>query len=119
MIDINKQRLKSQIENSAKQKYKDKCRDSLCKAFEKKITTTMIGALSAIEEEFGEMWNHGSTPQTKEQMELRDQYNSLRKRILDLGNSQVKKMKDELFNYDVENRQFHFGLLLEEQKRDK
>ena len=44
------------LKQAREERYKDISRDKLFKAAKKKIQTTMIGALSTIEEQFGFLW---------------------------------------------------------------
>lgn len=64
----------------------------------KKIQTTMIGALSSIEENFGFLWD-GDEEQHKLYKEL---YDKIRSEILDKGNNQARNIDAELSHYDVE-----------------
>lgn len=110
MIDIAK--LKKNIENDSINKYKEECKDSLKKSVSKKILTATIGSLDAIEKTLGELWNHGGKPENKDQEELFELYTKLRKQILDLGNIQIKKLDEELNNYDVELKRYSYSVPL-------
>lgn len=84
-------------------KYNIESRDRLAKILKKKIQTTMIGALSTIEENFGFLWNSTSTePLTAEQEEMKNLYNKVRSEILDKGNNQARNIDAELAQYEVE-----------------
>jgi hypothetical protein len=56
----------------------------------------MIGAISEIEQVFGKFWAFGKDPEnrTEKQEIIYDMFMELRERILDLGNEQIKKMKE-------------------------
>jgi len=82
-------------------KYKADSKDRLSKILKKKIQTTMIGALSSIEENFGFLWN-GDGNVTVDQQILKNLYNKLRSEILDKGNNQARNIDAELSQYDVE-----------------
>jgi hypothetical protein len=64
---------------------------------EKYIRTTMIGAISCIEKVFGKFWGFGKDPETRtdNQDKIYDLFMELRERILDLGNDQINKMRNE------------------------
>ena len=47
--------------DTRKAKYKLDSKERLSKILKKKIQTTMIGALSSIEENFGFLWNNSET----------------------------------------------------------
>jgi hypothetical protein len=78
--------------------YKLESKDRLSKIMRKKIQTTMIGALSSIEENLGFLWD-GDEEQHKLYKEL---YDKIRSEILDKGNNQARNIDAELSHYDVE-----------------
>ena len=82
-----------------KHKLKDK--------IESRIRTTMIGAIAAIEEEFGFLFGHGKSSLTKEERELDNYFRAVRKKILDLGNDQIKRLEDDLEGYDIDGPKYH------------
>lgn len=89
---------KSEYQKAREQKYKTDSKDRLSKIMRKKIQTTMIGALSSIEENFGFLWDDDS-----EQAKLcKDIYDKIRSEILDKGNNQARNIDAELSHYDVE-----------------
>ena len=81
-------------------KYKQESRDRLSKILKKKVETTMIGALSSVEQNFGYLWNNGQQ-MTAEQERLYDLYQKIRSEILDRGNSQSRNIDVELSQYEV------------------
>jgi hypothetical protein len=83
-------------------KYKADSKDRLSKILKKKIQTTMIGALSTIEQHFGFLWNNDQGNLTPEQLKMKDLYNQVRSEILDRGNNQARNIDAELSQYDVE-----------------
>mgnify|MGYP006285662493 CR=1 FL=1 len=83
-------------------KYKADSKDRLSKILKKKIQTTMIGALSTIEENFGFLWSNKDAKLTPAQEEMRDLYQKVRSEILDKGNNQARNIDAELAQYDVE-----------------
>jgi transcription termination factor Rho len=83
-------------------KYKLDSKDRLSKILKKKIQTTMIGALSTIEDNFGFLWQTKDSKLTKEQELMKDLYNKVRSEILDKGNNQARNIDAELSQYEVE-----------------
>lgn len=84
-------------------KYKQDSRDRLSKILKKKIQTTMIGALSTIEENFGFLWDDNSiTLSVDQKNSMKELYNKVRSEILDRGNHQARNIDAELSQYDVE-----------------
>ena len=82
------------------QKYKTDSKDRLSKILKKKIQTTMIGALSSIEENLGFLWEEDNPTINKKQ--LKDIYNKIRSEILDKGNNQARNIDAELSQYEIE-----------------
>ena len=83
-------------------KHKSESRDKLSKVIKKKIETTMIGALSSIEEHFSFLWESNGQPLTKDQEFMKNLYNKVRSEILDKGNNQARNIDAELSQYDIE-----------------
>jgi hypothetical protein len=81
-------------------KYKADSKDRLSKILKKKIQTTMIGALSSIEENLSFLWEEDHPKFTKQ--EITQIYNKIRSEILDKGNNQARNVDAELANYEVE-----------------
>ena len=98
MEDMRKQM--SEYKKIRENKYKADSKDRLSKILKKKIQTTMIGALSAMEENFGFLWD--SRNPTPEQQRMKDLYNKMRSEILDKGNNQARNVDAELAQYEVE-----------------
>ncbi len=84
------------------EKYKIESRDRLSRILKKKIQTTMIGAISSIEENLGFLWNSPSGELTKDQKIMKDIYQKIRSEILDKGNNQARNIDAELAQYDIE-----------------
>lgn len=83
-------------------KYKAESKDRLSKILKKKIQTTMIGALSTLEENLGYLWGDGSPNPTEDQKRMKAVYEKIRSEILDKGNNQARNIDAELSQYDVE-----------------
>ena len=64
----------------------------------KKIDTTMIGALDAIEKEINEFTRKLSKDDS---ITLREAYSRLRSKILDNGNNQKRSVNEEMKHYTV------------------
>ena len=95
-------RAKSDYKQARSDKYRIESKDRLSKIVRKKIETTMIGALSTIEEHFGFLWhNEDGSPLTEEQATMKDVYQQVRSEILDKGNNQARNTDAELAQYDV------------------
>jgi transcription termination factor Rho len=92
----------SEYKKTRELKYKSDSKDRLAKILKKKIQTTMIGALSTIEENFGFLWSNPSGELTPAQAELKAVYDKVRSEILDKGNNQARNIDAELSQYEVE-----------------
>jgi hypothetical protein len=85
------------------EKYKLDSKDRLSKILRKKIQTTMIGALSSLEENFGFLWDSENTNLSEEQKKgFKALYDKVRSEILDKGNNQARNIDAELAQYEVE-----------------
>lgn len=82
-------------------KYKSDSKDRLSKILRKKVETTMIGALSSVEEHFSFLWVNENGAQTPEQKIMHDLFQKVRSEILDKGNTQARNVDAELSQYDV------------------
>lgn len=91
---------------------KEVSRDKLFKVAKKKIQTTMIGALSTIEESFGFLWAMGlpEEEKTEEQKKVQELYEEARAKILDRGNTQIRNLESEFVNYDINRKKYLINL---------
>lgn len=87
-----------------KEKFKRASKEKFNKTISKKINTTMIGAIAKMENYFGEIWGHGlkKEDKTQEQLEEFENWQKCRDEILNLGNSQIRAVNQELNLYDIE-----------------
>ena len=92
-------------------KYKSDSKDRL-----RKIQTTMIGALSSIEEHFGFLWESEDSSLNEQQKAMKELYNKVRSEILDKGNNQARNIDAELAQYDVEWLKFNIKIPVIPQK---
>jgi len=84
---------------------------------QKHVETTMIGALSAVEEILGELWNHKSKNKTEEEQGWYNRYEELRSRILDTGNKQKRKMEEEFEHFDIKLRLYRYQMQVKARPR--
>ena len=97
--------------NSKDDLYKEKSKDRLTKNCKKKIQTTMIGALSSIEDHLGFLWGHKSDEALSEEQEkMRQLYEELRSEILDKGNTQMRNIDAELTQYDINWNRYQYQI---------
>lgn len=100
--------------NQKDQVYKDKSKDRLAGNMKKKVQTTMIGALSSIEDHMGFLWGYNSDePLSDDQEKLRQIYEELRSDVLDKGNTQIRNVDAELNQYDVVWNRYRYQIPLQ------
>ena len=113
MEDCNKF-LKDSLDykRSREDRYKEVSKDSLFKASKKKIQTTMIGALSTIEEHFGFLWGFELPEEqlTPEQKHVKSIFEDVRAKILDRGNTQIRSLESEFVNYEISKKKYFINL---------
>ena len=96
-------KMRREVRDIGKIKYKEESKIRLNKIATTKIRTTMIGALSTIETYLGFLWSPDEKGNmTAEQIRLGSLYEKVRQEILDNGNNQIRNLKVELEQYEVE-----------------
>lgn len=99
-------------------RYKHDSKDRLSKILKKKIQTTMIGALSSIEEHFGFLWGSSDSELTEDQKKMKELYILIRSEILDKGNNQARNIDAELSQYEVEWTRYQLNIPVTPKKED-
>ena len=95
-------RQSDKFKTTKEERYKEVSKDRLLKISQKKIQTTMIGALSTIEKNFGFLWGYESSDElTPEQEHMKELFEEVRADILDRGNNQIRNLEAEFTNYDI------------------
>jgi transcription termination factor Rho len=94
-------RKQSEYKSVREDKYKQDSRDRLSKILKKKVETTMIGALSSIEDNFSFLWSSKEGELSSEQKTMYEAFQKARSEILDKGNTQCRNVDAELAQYDV------------------
>jgi len=102
------------LKNMREDRKREVSRDGLFKSSKKKIQTTMIGALSTIEDSFGFLWGFNPDDEdsdlTPEQKHLKDIYEDARARILDRGNTQIRNLEIDFANYEITRKKHYISL---------
>lgn len=94
-------RQQSEYKQQREDKYRQDSRERLSKILRKKVETTMIGALSSVEEHFSFLWKNGEGEMSPEQKIMYDTFQKVRSEILDKGNTQARNIEAELAQYEV------------------
>jgi len=66
---------------------------------EKRLQTTMIGAIARMEENFGFLWGHDKENITAKEEEFLDIWEFTRNQILNYGNNQLRNIGDDFDNF--------------------
>jgi len=74
-----------------------KSKERLKRIIKKKVQTTMIGAISSVENLFSFLWDEGAEDAEK----MQELFNTLRSEILDKGNHQIRNVDTEIDLYDI------------------
>ena len=100
------------LKDIREQRNKEISKDSLFKSCKKKIQTTMIGALSTLEESFGFLWGFEGPEDelTKEQEHLKDIYEEARAKILDRGNTQIRNLESEFAGFEITKKRYKYTI---------
>lgn len=77
--------------------------DHLKQIAEKRIKTTMIGAIAAIEDEMSPLWNNKKIPDEMTDAEYApwEAFQRAREKILDKGNAQIRSICSEIGLFEV------------------
>ena len=84
-------------------RYKDNSKRRLLNTVKKKFDTTIIGALAAFEEQFGELWGHGIPEERldEDQIYWKEAWMEARAKILDNGNANLRAAQNEISQYTL------------------
>tara|TARA_Y100001937_G_C7060532_1_gene303502 strand:- start:244 stop:621 length:378 start_codon:yes stop_codon:yes gene_type:complete len=92
---------RSEYKRTREEKYKYDSKDRLSKILKKKVQTTMIGAISSIEDHFSFLWNAEDSEMTEEKKFMYEAFQKVRSEILDKGNTQARNVDAELNQYEI------------------
>lgn len=100
---MNHEEMKKLVEQrkvEQEKRYQDGSRLRLSNNVSKKMTTSMIAALSTFEENFGYLWGHNKKNLTPQERQFYEIWQDCRSRILDDGNANIRAVKQEISEYD-------------------
>lgn len=108
-------RNQSEYKSIREDKYKSDSKERLSKILKKKVETTMIGALSSIEEHFAFLWTSSDGQAISEEQKIMfEAFQRVRSEILDKGNTQARNIDAELNQYDVKWLRYSMTLPLQQ-----
>ena len=84
-------------QSKQKKDHEEESKKMILNDVSKKIKTTMVGSLDAIEKTFSSYFIDDNI-----KYDFSEKFREARKRILDLGNEQILKVKEDLDNYNIE-----------------
>jgi hypothetical protein len=95
----------------AAQRYALQSKERMKKNMETKIRTTMIGALSVIEDKLGFLWGQGKprSQLTDQELEMESIKEELRTEILNNGNNQIRAAVAEINQYDITWNRYRYN----------
>ena len=83
----------------------EKAHHDLLSFAKSKVKTTMIGAISAFEQKIQEVEDQVTDTEYNLLIEI---FNSVRAKVLDQGNSQIRHLDGELQKYEVSRKRYHY-----------
>lgn len=99
----NYQRSREEQENKA-------AKEALSKILKKRIETTMIGALSTIEDNLSFLWDNDKNATEDHKISMLELYKKVRSEILDKGNYQARNIELDLSNYEIKLQKYHYDI---------
>lgn len=90
------------IKRLREERKKDVSKENLLAMAKKRIRTTMIGALSSIEDNFAFL--------IADDKEIQEIFQKLRSEILDRGNNQIRNIESDFSNYEIIWKKYTYKL---------
>ena len=109
-------RKRSEYKQARAEKYKSDSKDRLSKILRKKVETTMIGAISSIEDHFSFLWEAKDSEMTEEKKFMYETFQKVRSEILDKGNTQARNVDAELNQYEVKWMRYSIEMPIKQNK---
>lgn len=109
-------RKRSEYKQARSEKYKYDSKDRLSKILRKKVETTMIGAISSIEDHFSFLWEAKDSEMTEEKKFMYETFQKVRSEILDKGNTQARNVDAELNQYEVKWMRYSIEMPIKQNK---
>ena len=109
-------RKRSEYKQARAEKYKYDSKDRLSKILRKKVETTMIGAISSIEDHFSFLWEAKDSEMTEEKKFMYETFQKVRSEILDKGNTQARNVDAELNQYEVKWMRYSIEMPIKQNK---
>jgi hypothetical protein len=112
MYDAMRRKNEERIVQSSKRKLRE--------IVEKRIRTTMIGALAEIERsEFGKMFGFGKTKLSDEERRWKMLWDELRTNILNQGNNQLRESMREIENFDARFKPYRTDFIIRRENENE
>jgi hypothetical protein len=111
----------AEARKDAQERHLEISRARLLRIVTKKLRTTMVGAMSAVEKRLGVLWGQGKPAEELSESELawREVWYLLREEILDLGNGQLRAIEKEMPQYQVDWKRYRSEFrLVEDEERN-
>jgi len=110
----------AKVKSAKEELFLEQSRKRLDSIISKKVRTTFIGALAAFEEEFGFLWGHGlpDNQLTDEHKDMLVLWNQARTNVLNNGNTQLRAVRDEIFNQTIRWNRHHIDFVVNTKEND-
>lgn len=107
--------LRDRVRKLNAEKEQNYSKKKLMETINKRMKTTMIGALDSFEKAFGHLWGHGlhESELTEEQKEFRKIWEETRAEVLDKGNNQLRASMGELANYTMQWNRYRMEFVVD------
>ena len=100
-------------------KYRERSKKRLVSIISTKIKTSFIGAIAAFEDGFGFLWGHDKDDLTEDEQAMQEIWESVRARILDNGNGQLRGAINEIQNNSVHWDRFHVDVPIQSEGNEE
>ena len=91
-------------------RYREKSKKRLVNIISTKIKTSFIGSIAAFEDGFGFLWGHDKDDLNEDEQAMQEIWESVRARILDNGNGQLRGAINEIQNNSIHWDRFHVDI---------
>jgi len=120
--NMNHNQMKASVEAAravGQERYKTSSKKKLMDNMEKKVKTTMIGALASFENEFGSLWGQNadnlSDSLSEEEQYWLDRWDGVRTEILNNGNNQIRAAMEEIAQYTLTWNRYKTDFIVKKQ----
>ncbi len=96
--------------------YKEVSKNRLKQNISKRMRTSMIGALAAFEDKFGELWGKNKKNLSQNELECYNIWQEVRAKILDQGNNNIRIAEEEIDQYDCSWNRYNYEFVIRKEE---